>query len=98
MDDFGSGYSSLNMLSQMKLDILKLDMRFVQNETAKATDQSILSDIISMAHRMKLSVVAEGVENLEQMNRLREMGCDYVQGYYIARPIPAAEFEQLLKN
>lgn len=98
MDDFGSGYSSLNMLSQMKLDILKLDMRFVQNETAKATDQSILSDIISMAHRMKLSVVAEGVENLEQMNRLREMGCDYVQGYYIARHIPAAEFEQLLKN
>ena len=98
MDDFGSGYSSLNMLSQMKLDVLKLDMRFVQNETAKATDQSILSDIISMAHRMKLSVVAEGVENLEQMNRLREMGCDYVQGYYIARPIPAAEFEQLLKN
>lgn len=98
MDGFGSGYSSLNMLSQMKLDILKLDMRFVQNETAKATDQSILSDIISMAHRMKLSVVAEGVENLEQMNRLREMGCDYVQGYYIARPIPAAEFEQLLKN
>ena len=98
MDDFGSGYSSLNMLSQMKLDILKLDMRFVQNETAKATDQSILSDIISMAHRMKLSVVAEGVENLEQMNRLREMGCDYVQGYYIARTIPAAEFEQLLKN
>lgn len=98
MDDFGSGYSSLNMLSQMKLDILKLDMRFVQNETAKATDQSILSDIISMAHRMKLSVVAEGVENLEQINRLREMGCDYVQGYYIARPIPAAEFEQLLKN
>ena len=98
MDDFGSGYSSLNMLSQMKLDILKLDMRFVQNETAKATDQSILSDIISMAHRMKLSVVAEGVENLEQMNRLREMDCDYVQGYYIARPIPAAEFEQLLKN
>ena len=98
MDDFGSGYLFLNMLSQMKLDILKLDMRFVQNETAKATDQSILSDIISMAHRMKLSVVAEGVENLEQMNRLREMGCDYVQGYYIARPIPAAEFEQLLKN
>lgn len=98
MDDFGSGYSSLNMLSQMKLDILKLDMRFVQNETAKATDQSILSDIISMAHRMKLSVVAEGVENLEQINRLREMGCDYVQGYYIARPIPATEFEQLLKN
>ena len=97
-DDFGSGYSSLNMLSQMKLDILKLDMRFVQNETAKATDQSILSDIISMAHRMKLSVVAECVENLEQINRLREMGCDYVQGYYIARPIPAAEFEQLLKN
>ena len=69
-----------------------------QLDLADTLLKRILSDIISMAHRMKLSVVAEGVENLEQMSCLREMGCDYVQGYYIARPIPAAEFEQLLKN
>lgn len=64
MDDFGSGYSSLNMLTQMKVDILKLDMAFVQNEIAKPIDQTILSYIISMAHWMDLSVVAEGVETI----------------------------------
>ena len=98
MDDFGSGYSSLNMLGQMTLDILKLDMKFIQNETAKPAEQSILNDIISMAHRMHLSVVAEGVETREQMSRLRVVGCDYVQGYFLAKPMPAAEFEALWKT
>ncbi|MGN0987679.1 MAG: EAL domain-containing protein [Otoolea sp.] len=98
MDDFCSGYSSLNMLSQMKLDILKLDMKFVQNEAAKPLNQSILSDIISMAHRMHLSIVAEGVETREQMKRLQASGCDYVQGYYFAKPMPSAEFEILCKS
>ena len=97
MDDFGSGYSSLNMLSQMTLDILKLDMKFIQNEMEKPEEQSILNDIISMAHRLHLSVVAEGVETREQTNRLRAVGCDYVQGYYFAKPMPAAEFERLLQ-
>ena len=95
MDDFGSGYSSLNMLSQMKLDILKLDMAFVRNEIAKPADQSILGDIIAMAHRMRLGVVAEGVETKEQVNRLMTVGCDYVQGYYFAKPMPVKEFEPL---
>ena len=98
MDDFGSGYSSLNMLGQMTLDILKLDMKFIQNETAKPAEQSILNDIISMAHRMHLSVVAEGVETREQMSRLRAVGCDYVQGYFLAKPMSAAEFEALWKT
>ena len=96
MDDFGSGYSSLNMLGQMNLDILKLDMQFVQNEIAKPADQSILNDIVTMAHRMKLGVVAEGVETQEQVNRLLSVGCDYAQGYCFARPMPAAKFEKLL--
>ena len=95
MDDFGSGYSSLNMLGQMKLDILKLDRKFVQNEIAKSSDQSILGDIIAMAHRMKLDVVAEGVETREQVRRLLAVGCDYVQGYYFAKPMSASEFETL---
>lgn len=98
MDDFGSGYSSLNMLSQMELDILKLDMKFIQHELEKPVERSILNDIISMAHRSNLSVVAEGVETGEQMERLKALGCDYVQGYYLARPMPAFEFEKLLKN
>ena len=97
MDDFGSGYSSLNMLRQMILDILKLDMKFIQSELSKPVEQSILNDVITMAHRMYLSVVAEGVEAREQVERLRAVGCDYVQGYFFAKPMPAAEFEELLK-
>ena len=97
MDDFGSGYSSLNMLNQMKMDILKLDMKFVQNEMEQPVDQGILRFIVELAHWMNLNVVAEGVETREQAERLREMGCDYVQGYFFAKPMPADEFEELLK-
>ena len=97
MDDFGSGYSSLNMFNQMKMDILKLDMKFIQNEMAKPFDKSILNYVIDMSHGMGLSVVAEGVETREQMERLREIGCDYVQGFYFAKPMPAEEYEELLK-
>ena len=97
MDDFGSGYSSLNMLGQMKLDILKLDMKFIRNETARPMEQSILYDIITMAHKLHLSVVAEGVEIRDQVTRLQAVGCDYVQGYFFAKPMPAKEFEALLK-
>lgn len=98
MDDFGSGYSSLNMLSQMQLDILKLDMGFIQNEIAKSIKQSILSDVIAMAHRLNLTVVAEGVETREQMERLGAVGCDYAQGYFFAKPMPLEEFEKLLRQ
>lgn len=96
MDDFGSGYSSLNVLTQMKLDILKLDMKFVQNELAKPVDRSILGQIVDLAHWMNLNVVAEGVESREQLERLNELGCDYVQGFYLAKPMPAADYEALL--
>lgn len=98
MDDFGSGYSSLNMLSRMNLDILKLDMKFIQNEITKSEQHSILNDIISMAHRIHLSVVAEGIETREQMSRLQSMGCDYAQGYFFAKPMTVSEFEKLWKE
>lgn len=98
MDDFGSGYSSLNMLNQMPLDILKLDMKFIQSETAKPTEQGILSFIMELAGRMKLSVVAEGVETEEQLERLHEAGCTYVQGYYFGKPMPVQDFEALLQK
>lgn len=97
MDDFGSGYSSLNMLNQMPMNTLKLDMQFIQNEIAKPKDQSILRFIMEIARFMGLSVVAEGVETKEQLERLREVDCDYVQGYYFARPMPCVEFEELVK-
>ena len=98
MDDFGSGYSSLNMLNQMPIDVLKLDMKFIQSETAKPLEHGILQFVIDLARRMHLSVVAEGVETREQLERLLEVDCDYVQGYYFARPMPAEEFEQFLKK
>ena len=98
MDDFGSGYSSLNMLNQMPIDVLKLDMKFIQSETAKPLERGILQFVIDLARRMRLSVVAEGVETREQLDRLLEVDCDYVQGYYFARPMPAEEFEQFLEK
>ena len=98
MDDFGSGYSSLNMLNQMKLDILKLDMKFIQSEIAKSVEQGILYFIVGLARWMGLSVIAEGVETREQLERLREIGCDYVQGYFFSKPIPVKEFEDLLQK
>ncbi|MGN0715302.1 MAG: EAL domain-containing protein [Anaerovoracaceae bacterium] len=98
MDDFGSGYSSLNMLSQMNLDVLKLDIQFTQNEIAKSPELSILNDVINMAHRLGMSVVAEGIETREQMECLESVGCDYAQGYFLAKPMPTADFEKLLKR
>ncbi|UWP59337.1 putative bifunctional diguanylate cyclase/phosphodiesterase [Ruminococcus gauvreauii] len=98
MDDFGSGYSSLNMLNEMPLNVLKLDMRFVQSETAKPKNRSILRYIMEIARFLGLRVVAEGVETNEQLERLRDLGCDYVQGYYFARPMPIEEFEKLIKR
>ncbi len=98
MDDFGSGYSSLNMLSHISLDTLKLDMQFVSSETAKPFDVSILNDIVSMAHRLDMHIIAEGVETREQLRRLRAVGCDYVQGFFFARPMPVEEFDYLLKS
>ena len=98
MDDFGSGYSSLNMLNRMSLDILKLDMKFIQSETAKPVNQGILRFIMGLARWMNLGVVAEGVETLEQLERLREIGCDFVQGYYFSKPLPQKEFEQLFSS
>ena len=98
MDDFGSGYSSLNMLNKMPIDILKLDMKFIQNETEKQASQGILRFTMGLARWMDLSVVAEGVETREQFEQLREIGCDYVQGYYFAKPMPCGEFETLIKE
>ena len=96
MDDFGSGYSSLSMLNQMQLDVLKLDMQFVRNETAKPVDQGILRFTVGLARWMNLEVIAEGVETREQLQRLRELGCDYAQGYLLGKPMPPEGMETLL--
>lgn len=98
MDDFGSGYSSLHMLHKMPVDILKLDMKFIQNEPATLVNQEIMRFIINLAHLMSLGVVAEGVETAEQLERLREIGCECVQGYYFSKPVPVKEFELLMEE
>lgn len=96
MDDFGSGYSSLNMLSDLPIDVLKLDMGFVRTETEKPRSKAILKFIVDLARWMKLNVVAEGVETEDQLARLKEIECDYAQGYFFAKPMPWMEFERLL--
>lgn len=96
MDDFGSGYSSLNMLTEMPVDVLKLDMKFIQTEITRPAGQGILRFIVDLARWMKLSVVAEGVETREQLERLQNDGCDYAQGYYFAKPMPVKNFISIL--
>ena len=98
MDDFGNGYSSLHMLHEMPVDVLKLDMKFIQSEPVTPVNQEIMRFIINLAHLMSLSVVAEGVETEEQLERLRRIGCECVQGYYFSRPVQVKEFEKLMEE
>ena len=98
MDDFGTGYSSLNMLSDMPIDVLKMDMQFVRNIATSETDRKLVSLILDIARYLQVKVVAEGVETEEQLTILRESGCNLVQGYYFSRPLPAEEFEELIRQ
>ena len=98
MDDFGSGYSSLNMLSDMPIDVLKMDMKFVRNIENSETDRRLVTLILDIARYLKVSVVAEGVETAGQLEILREGKCDLVQGYYFSRPLPSADFEKLIEK
>lgn len=92
MDDFGSGYSSLNMLSSMPVDILKMDMAFIRNIERNEKDFRLVELIVDIAHYLKVPVIAEGVETERQLNLLKNAGCSLVQGYYFSRPLPADEF------
>ena len=96
MDDFGSGYSSLNMLSTLPIDALKLEMKFIRTAFSGKRDTRMIELIIDIADYLKVPVIAEGVETEEQMLTLKQLGCDYVQGYYFSRPVPADEFEAFI--
>ncbi|MEG0985550.1 MAG: EAL domain-containing protein [Clostridia bacterium] len=95
MDDFGSGYSSLSLLKDILIDVLKIDMRFLSVSEFPGRGENIIASVIRMAKWLGIPVIAEGAETREQVDFLRSVGCDYVQGYYYARPMPAQAYEQL---
>ena len=91
IDDFGTGYSSLSYLKRFPIDNLKIDQSFVKGIISDADDEVLVATIISMAHNLKLKVIAEGVESAAHWNRLREFGCDMTQGFCCGKPMPADE-------
>ncbi len=96
MDDFGSGYSSLNVLKDLDFDVIKLDMLFLESNGKNGRGGTILSSVVNMAKWLGLPVIAEGVETPEQADFLRSIGCNYIQGYLYAKPLPADEYRDLL--
>lgn len=96
MDDFGSGYSSLNSLKDLPLDVIKLDGEFFRYGDNKERSETVIRDTVSMAKHLNMTMIAEGIETKEQVEFLQHIGCDYIQGYYFAKPMPVREFEQLM--
>lgn len=94
VDDFGTGYSSLNYLKRFPIDTLKIDACFVRDVQTDSDDRAIIKSIIALARNMGLKIVAEGVETQAQYEILENLGCDYIQGYLVGRPMSASDFEQ----
>lgn len=95
MDDFGTGYSSFHMLRQIEIDVLKIDKKFSDAVLEDERGKIILESIIQMAKRLKIRTVAEGIETKEQVEYLKKIGCDWIQGYYFAKPMPISKFEEI---
>lgn len=98
MDDFGSGYSSLNSLKDIPIDMIKLDMGFMKSSSNMDKGGNVISSVVHMAQALELITIAEGVETNSQANFLTSVGCDIIQGFLYSRPLPVQEFETLLKN
>jgi diguanylate cyclase (GGDEF)-like protein len=98
VDDFGTGYSSLSYLKRLPVDVLKIDRSFIKDVMDDPDDASLVETIIAIGRSQRLKVVAEGVEDIQQLNFLHELECDSVQGYYYSKPLPADEFIELLKT
>ena len=96
MDDFGTGYSSLSYLRKYPFNIVKIDRSFINEMDSNHNDRELINAIVSMAHSLNLKVVAEGVETESQLNYLRQIGCDYAQGYYFSKPLSASKMEKFL--
>ena len=98
VDDFGTGYSSLSYIRQFPVDTLKIDHSFVKEVTTNADDAKLIQAIIAMAKALKLLVIAEGVESIEQLQFLKAQGCQFAQGYFISPPLPLQQFEEFIQN
>lgn len=98
VDDFGTGYSSLGYLKKFPVNILKIDRSFVKGLPENSEDIALVDAIVSMARSLQMDVVAEGVETSEQLAMLGDRGCDYMQGYYLSKPLPAAQFREYIQN
>jgi EAL domain-containing protein (putative c-di-GMP-specific phosphodiesterase class I) len=98
MDDFGTGYSSLSHLAKLHVDTLKIDGSFVSNMDTRGENFEIVQMIISLAHGLRMEVIAEGVETLEQLKQLRSLGCEYVQGYFLSKPLAPSDVTSLLNS
>jgi len=98
IDDFGTGFSSLSYLRRFRVDTLKIDQSFIRNMLSEPDDASIALAVIALAHNLRMTAIAEGVETLEHVRVLRANGCDAMQGYYFSRPVPAAEMAALLQS
>ena len=98
IDDFGTGYSNLSYLKNFHVDTLKIDQSFVQNMLDKVDDETIVRAVITLAHNLRLKVIAEGVETQEHCRILRAHNCDEIQGYYFSKPVSAQEFEQIIRQ
>ncbi len=98
IDDFGSGYSSLNMITTIPIDVLKMDMSFIRNMNKDEKSLKLIEIVIGIAKFLDVPVVAEGVEEENQVDTLKKMGCDLIQGYYFSKPLPAEDFAELIKK
>jgi len=98
IDDFGTGYSSLEYLKRMPINMLKIAQSFIRDITSDPDDATIATTIIRMGHSLGIEVIAEGVETVEQLNLLKGMQCDKIQGYLASRPVPAGEVEKFLEK
>jgi EAL domain-containing protein (putative c-di-GMP-specific phosphodiesterase class I) len=98
VDDFGTGYSSMSYLRRLPIDKLKIDRVFINEIVSRPEDASIVRAIVSLAHSLRLKVVAEGVETPAQLDFLKAVGCDEYQGFHFSRAVPAREFERVVRD